>query len=56
MIMDMIFQLKGDDPAVATDYYNGWLIELENIFADLSYFKCNLASMDRVSFSTFSTP
>ncbi|HNR79227.1 MAG TPA: peptidylprolyl isomerase [Mesotoga infera] len=34
MIMELIFQLKGDDPAVATDYYNGWLIELENIFAD----------------------
>jgi len=34
MIMELIFQLKGDDPAVATDYYNGWLVELENIFAD----------------------
>lgn len=43
MIMELIFQLKGDDPAVATDYYNGWLIELENIFADPQLFQTQLS-------------
>lgn len=34
LILEMVYRLKGDDPAIALDYYSFRLAELENIFSN----------------------
>ena len=34
LIVELMYRLKGDDPVIAAEYFNTWLVELEMIFAN----------------------
>jgi hypothetical protein len=51
-ILQMMYELKGDDPLVACDYYNDMLKDLERMFSDSAYFYAKQGSygMDFVDY------
>jgi hypothetical protein len=51
-ILQMMYGLKGDDPVVASDYYNEILQDLERTFSDSTYFYAKQSSygMDFVDY------